>query len=238
MKPIVQISLDLTNLTEACETAMMARRAGVDWLEAGTPLLLAEGLHGVRALREQFPGVPIVADLKTMDGGYLEAEMMRQGRGDPCGRDGARPSRNDQVCRAGRPRLWRQSDGRQPGLPRHGGGRETPRRSRLRLCGSPHWLRRTSRPGSQGPSDAESPESTARGGRGGQHSRAGGGRSVHRTGDPCARVWCASGRDRGAPLAVDADSFKTAGGDLEAVLREICDRVHAYGDIRCSEGDA
>ncbi|MFN5962243.1 MAG: orotidine 5'-phosphate decarboxylase / HUMPS family protein [Verrucomicrobiota bacterium] len=76
MDPIVQISLDLTNIDEALETAAMALRAGVDWLEAGTPLLLAEGLHGVRALRSAFPGIPIVADLKTMDGGYLEAEMM------------------------------------------------------------------------------------------------------------------------------------------------------------------
>lgn len=76
MIPIVQISLDLTNIDEALETAALARRAGVDWLEAGTPLILAEGLHGVRALREAFPDVPVVADLKTMDGGYLEAEMM------------------------------------------------------------------------------------------------------------------------------------------------------------------
>lgn len=76
MKPVVQISLDLTNMDEALETAALAMRAGVDWLEAGTPLILAEGLHGVRALREAFPGVPIIADLKTMDGGYLEAEMM------------------------------------------------------------------------------------------------------------------------------------------------------------------
>src|SRR5690625_3611588 len=76
MNPIVQISLDLTNIDEALETASMAKRAGVDWLEAGTPLILAEGLHGVRRLREAFPDTPIVADLKTMDGGYLEAEMM------------------------------------------------------------------------------------------------------------------------------------------------------------------
>ena len=76
MKPIVQIYLDLTNIDEALETAAMAMRAGVDWLEAGTPLILAEGLHGVKKLREAFPGVPIVADLKTMDGGYLEAEIM------------------------------------------------------------------------------------------------------------------------------------------------------------------
>ncbi|MFZ4733383.1 MAG: orotidine 5'-phosphate decarboxylase / HUMPS family protein [Pirellulales bacterium] len=76
MRPIVQISLDLIDLDEALVTAAMAIAAGVDWLEAGTPLILAEGLHGVRALRAAFPQVPIVADLKTMDGGYLEAEMM------------------------------------------------------------------------------------------------------------------------------------------------------------------
>src|ERR1035441_4390255 len=76
MNTIVQISLDLTDIDEALETAAMAMRAGVDWLEAGTPLILAEGLHGVRELRKAFPETPIVADLKTMDGGYLEAEMM------------------------------------------------------------------------------------------------------------------------------------------------------------------
>src|SRR5437588_12752533 len=76
MRPIVQISLDVVTIDEALSTAEMARRAGVDWLEAGTPLIIAEGMHGVRALRQRFPGVPIVADLKTMDGGYLEAEMM------------------------------------------------------------------------------------------------------------------------------------------------------------------
>ncbi|HEY8549248.1 MAG TPA: orotidine 5'-phosphate decarboxylase / HUMPS family protein [Vicinamibacterales bacterium] len=75
-RPVVQISLDLTNLAEALETAQIAVEAGVDWLEAGTPLLLAEGLHAVEALRNKFPNHPIVADLKTMDGGYLEAEMM------------------------------------------------------------------------------------------------------------------------------------------------------------------
>jgi 3-hexulose-6-phosphate synthase/6-phospho-3-hexuloisomerase len=74
--PIVQISLDLTSLHEALETAQIAVDAGVDWLEAGTPLLLAEGLRAVEALHARFPNHPIVADLKTMDGGYLEAEMM------------------------------------------------------------------------------------------------------------------------------------------------------------------
>lgn len=76
MDPIVQISLDLTNIEDALEMAEIAVEAGVDWIEAGTPLLLGEGLHAVSALRRRFPKHPIVADLKTMDGGYLEAEMM------------------------------------------------------------------------------------------------------------------------------------------------------------------
>src|SRR5438046_3916835 len=74
--PIVQISLDVTSLDEALETAAIAVDAGIDWLEAGTPLILAEGLRAVEGLRKRFPNHPIVADLKTMDGGYLEAEMM------------------------------------------------------------------------------------------------------------------------------------------------------------------
>ena len=35
----------------------------------------------------------------------------------------------------------------------------------------------------------------------------------------------------GAPLAIDADSFKAADGDVESSLRLICDKVHAYGDV-------
>ncbi len=80
--PVVQISLDLTSIDEALETATLAVEAGVDWLEAGTPLILAEGLRAVGALRERFPDHPVVADLKTMDGGYLEAEMMAKAGAD------------------------------------------------------------------------------------------------------------------------------------------------------------
>ncbi len=75
-KPVVQVSLDVETKEQALDLATTAVRAGVDWIEAGTPYILGEGLHGVRALREHFPNHPIIADLKTMDGGYLEAEMM------------------------------------------------------------------------------------------------------------------------------------------------------------------
>ena len=66
MQPIVQVSLDLMTIEDAMPVAETAVRAGVDWLEAGTPLILGEGLHAVRALRKAFPDHPIVTDLKTM----------------------------------------------------------------------------------------------------------------------------------------------------------------------------
>ena len=36
----------------------------------------------------------------------------------------------------------------------------------------------------------------------------------------------------GAPLAVDAEAFRTADGNLEGTLRLICQKVHGYGDVR------
>ncbi len=82
MDATIQISLDVTTIDEALALAEAAVNAGVDWLEAGTPLILAEGLHGVRALHKAHPQVPLVVDLKTMDGAGLEAEMMFQAGGD------------------------------------------------------------------------------------------------------------------------------------------------------------
>lgn len=76
MRPIVQISLDLVTIQDAVETAAVAEHAGVDWLEAGTPLIVSEGARGVRELRARYPQIPIVADLKAMDGGWLEVQIM------------------------------------------------------------------------------------------------------------------------------------------------------------------
>jgi 3-hexulose-6-phosphate synthase/6-phospho-3-hexuloisomerase len=74
-KPTVQLSLDLENLEEAYRMSLVGVESGVDWLEVGTPLAISEGLHSIRYLRTKFPNIPIVADLKIMDGGYLETEM-------------------------------------------------------------------------------------------------------------------------------------------------------------------
>jgi 3-hexulose-6-phosphate synthase/6-phospho-3-hexuloisomerase len=100
--PIVQVSLDLKSTEEALARAATALEAGADWLEVGTPLILAEGLHAVRALRREFPNTPLIVDLKTMDGGYFEAEMMAGAGADAVvvlGR--AHDATIERVCRAG-----------------------------------------------------------------------------------------------------------------------------------------
>jgi 3-hexulose-6-phosphate synthase/6-phospho-3-hexuloisomerase len=74
MQPVLQLALDHENLARALKVAKEAVAGGVDWLEAGTPLIKSEGLDAVRALRREFPGVPIVADMKIMDAGRLETE--------------------------------------------------------------------------------------------------------------------------------------------------------------------
>jgi 3-hexulose-6-phosphate synthase/6-phospho-3-hexuloisomerase len=74
MHPILQLALDHENLTRAMKVAEEAMAGGVDWLEAGTPLIKSEGLDAVRTLRRQFPSATIVADMKIIDAGRLETE--------------------------------------------------------------------------------------------------------------------------------------------------------------------
>lgn len=65
---IVQVAIDTVSIGEAVRVAEMAMRAGADWLEAGTPLLAFEGVRAIGALSQAFPGVPVLADFKMMDG--------------------------------------------------------------------------------------------------------------------------------------------------------------------------
>jgi 3-hexulose-6-phosphate synthase/6-phospho-3-hexuloisomerase len=71
----VQVSLDLKTVDDALRMAAIAVAAGADWLEVGTPLAMSQGTTAVRELRNAFPGHPLVADLKIMDGGYGEAAL-------------------------------------------------------------------------------------------------------------------------------------------------------------------
>ena len=74
MKPILQLALDFVDLKRALKSAKAGVAGGVDWLEAGTPLIKSEGLHAVRELRRLFPDATIIADMKIMDTGRIEVE--------------------------------------------------------------------------------------------------------------------------------------------------------------------
>ncbi|MBF8190360.1 orotidine 5'-phosphate decarboxylase [Nonomuraea sp. K274] len=99
---LVQVSLDLKNLDDGLRMAAIAAEAGADWLEIGTPLVMAEGAHAVRALRREYPGHPLIADLKIMDGGYGETTMFAEAGADAVvvmGR--AHDATVQRVCEAG-----------------------------------------------------------------------------------------------------------------------------------------
>lgn len=230
MKPIVQISLDLTNIDEALETASMAIRAGVDWLEAGTPLILAEGLHGVKKLREAFPGIPIVADLKTMDGGYLEAEMMAK----------AGASYVVVMARAHEETIrCVVKAGKDYGIGIMGDNLGCPD-----MVEGARWLedlgcgyiihhigyderRGIAASGRRMPSPLDQLKEVVNAVD--VPVQAVGGLSLEQAiqcpafGAPLVVL--------GAPLTIDADAFRTADGNLESSLRMICNAIHAYGDV-------
>ena len=230
MKPIVQISLDLTNIDEALETAAMALRAGVDWLEAGTPLILAEGLHGVRKLREAFPKTPIVADLKTMDGGYLEAEMMaKAGATHVVVMARAHAETIKVVVQAGKD-YGVKVMGDNLGCPDMVEGAKW-----LEDLGCEYIIhhigyderRGIAAQGLKMPSPMDQLREVVNAVK--VPVQAVGGLTLEQAircpeyGAPMVVL--------GAPLTIDADSFKTADGDLESSLRLICEKIHAYGEV-------
>ncbi len=70
----LQIAFDLTDLSRALQLAEQVW-AFADILEVGTPLIKSEGLRAVEEFRKRFGDRLILADMKTMDTGALEARM-------------------------------------------------------------------------------------------------------------------------------------------------------------------
>jgi len=230
VQPIVQISLDVTTMEEAIETAELARRAGVDWLEAGTPLILSQGLRAVRELRARFPGVPIVADLKTMDGGYLEAEMMAQaGATHVVVMARAHEETLRVVVKAGRD-YGIGVMGDNLGCPDMVAGAKL-----LEDLGCGYVIhhigyderRGIAARGAVAPTPLDQLREVVAAVS--VPVQAVGGLSIEQAiqtpayGAPLVVI--------GAPLAINPERFEQAGGDLEAVLRRICDEVHSFGDV-------
>jgi 3-hexulose-6-phosphate synthase/6-phospho-3-hexuloisomerase len=230
MQPIVQISLDIVTVAEAVATAEMALRAGVDWLEAGTPLIIAEGMNGVRALRDRFPNTPIVADLKTMDGGFLEAELMAK----------AGATHVVVMARAHEETLrCVVKAGRDFGIKVMGDNLACED-----MVGGARWLedlgcdfvihhigyddrRGIAARGQRMPSPLDQLREVVAAVR--VPVQAVGGLTLEQAvrtpeyGAPLVVL--------GAPLVIDAEAFQTASGNVEESLRLICEKVHGYGDV-------
>lgn len=66
--PIVQVAIDVLTVDDALRIAEAAVRAGVDWLEIGTPLITFAGTAAIGAIAKAFPEKTILADYKMMDG--------------------------------------------------------------------------------------------------------------------------------------------------------------------------
>ena len=230
MRATVQLSLDLTDLQDAINTADLALRAGVDWLEAGTPLLIAEGTRAIRELRARYPDIPIVADLKIMDGGYLEAQMAAEAGATMVVVMGqAHPETVELVARAGHD-FGVKVMGDNMGMPDTVDGAK-----KLEELGCDYIVHhvgydlRTLRKerGQQTPTPLDRLREIVRAVS--IPVQAVGGLTIEqaietpRYGAPLVVI--------GAPLAIDAHAFRAAGGDVETTLRLICDKVHAYGDV-------
>jgi 3-hexulose-6-phosphate synthase len=234
MLPIVQLSLDLIDLPEALETAELAMRAGVDWLEAGTPLILAEGQRAVRELRARFPKTPIVADLKIMDGGSLEAELMiKAGATMVVVMGQAHEETIELVVEASHDYGAKvMGDNMAMGDPVEGA-------RKLEGLGCDYIVHhigydmRTLRRkrGHNAPTPLDRLREVV--GAVSVPVQAVGGLTVEQAiqtpgyGAPLVVI--------GAPLVIDAYAFRAAAGDLEGTLRSICEQVHAYGDVKASK---
>ncbi|WP_289661173.1 3-hexulose-6-phosphate synthase [Flavobacterium panacagri] len=70
----LQVAIDLLTTEAALELAGKVAPY-VDIIELGTPLIKAEGLSVVTAMKAAFPDKLVFADMKTADTGSLEAEM-------------------------------------------------------------------------------------------------------------------------------------------------------------------
>lgn len=69
----LQLALD-GDLASALDN-LSAARPYIDIAEVGTPLVFREGMHALRRIRDTYPQLTLVADLKIMDAGKAEADI-------------------------------------------------------------------------------------------------------------------------------------------------------------------
>ncbi|GMA64423.1 hypothetical protein GCM10025859_48630 [Alicyclobacillus fastidiosus] len=67
----LQLALDLVNIPEGIALVKEVQEY-IDIVEIGTPIVINEGLHAVKAMKDAFPDLEVLADLKVMDAGGYE----------------------------------------------------------------------------------------------------------------------------------------------------------------------
>ncbi len=70
----LQIAIDLAD-TETALKMVEEIQDVIDIVEVGTPMIVREGMLPVRSIRQAFPHVTLLADVKIVDGGDTEAEV-------------------------------------------------------------------------------------------------------------------------------------------------------------------
>jgi 3-hexulose-6-phosphate synthase/6-phospho-3-hexuloisomerase len=75
--PVIQIAIDVGDIDSALRLAELGVKAGVDWLEAGTPLIVRAGANAIGAIALAFPDYPVLADYKTMDSGGKNVHLTK-----------------------------------------------------------------------------------------------------------------------------------------------------------------
>lgn len=70
--PLLQVAVDMVDL-DAARALIGAVHRHADIIEIGTPLIIEEGLRAVEMVKDGWPNTACLADLKIMDGGYIEA---------------------------------------------------------------------------------------------------------------------------------------------------------------------
>ncbi|MCM8804845.1 MAG: orotidine 5'-phosphate decarboxylase [Candidatus Omnitrophica bacterium] len=73
--PVIQLALDFIDEKRALKLTEEAVEAGIEWIEVGTPLIKSCGVEIIKKLRSLYPNKKIIADMKIMDAGRIEAEM-------------------------------------------------------------------------------------------------------------------------------------------------------------------
>ncbi|PLR79271.1 3-hexulose-6-phosphate synthase [Bacillus sp. V3-13] len=67
----LQLALDLVNIPEAIDLVKEVEEH-IDIVEIGTPVVINEGLRAVKEMKEAFPNLKVLADLKIMDAAGYE----------------------------------------------------------------------------------------------------------------------------------------------------------------------